>query len=84
MLAEGLVGTKIQAREQICFGACWMGPNIVIHPQGTWYCGVGTADVGDILCHIKGGVPVERLIDASDPSLQTQVIETLKSAIGRS
>jgi (2Fe-2S) ferredoxin len=84
MLAEGLVGTKIQVREQICFGACWMGPNIVIHPQGTWYCSVSIDDVDDILCHIKGGAPVERLIDTSDPGLQNQVIQTLKSAIGRS
>ena len=61
-----------------------MGPNIVLHPEGTWYCGVGMADVADILCHIKGGVPVQRLIDDSDPALHGQVVQTLKSAIGAS
>ena len=82
MLAEGIVGTKIQVREQICFGACWMGPNIVIHPQGTWYSGVSTDDVVDILCYIKGGPLVKRLIDDSDPGLHDQVVLALKSAIG--
>ena len=72
----------VQVREQICFGACWMGPNIVVHPEGTWYSGVGIQDVTDILCHLKGGVPVERLMDVSDPALHDQVLQTLKSAIG--
>ena len=81
-LAEGLAGTAVQLREQICFGACWMGPNIVVHPKGTWYCGVGLQDVTDILSHLKGGLPVARLMDDSDPALHDQVIETLKSTIG--
>jgi (2Fe-2S) ferredoxin len=81
-LGEKLTDSTVQVREQICFGACWMGPNVVLHPAGTWYCGVGTEDVADIVCHIKGGIPVARLIDESDPGLHEQVVRALKSAIG--
>ena len=62
-LTEQLAGTAVQVREQVCFGACWTGPNVVLYPTGTWYCSVGAADVEDIVRHIAGGPPVERLIE---------------------
>jgi (2Fe-2S) ferredoxin len=71
-----------EVREQVCFGACWMGPNVVLHPQGTWYCGVAVDDIDDILAHASGGAPVERLIDRSDPGLCEQVERLLKSIAG--
>jgi (2Fe-2S) ferredoxin len=82
-LTEDLAGTAIQVREQICFGACWMGPNVVLHPQGTWYSTVSPADVPEIVFHIQGGTPVDRLIDESDPGLHDQVLGALRAAIGR-
>ena len=81
-LAQGFADTTIEVREQVCFGACWAGPNVVLYPEGTWYCGVGRKDVADILCHAKGGTPVERLIDRSDPGLYEQVVRALRAAIG--
>ncbi len=75
-------GTDIDVREQICFGACWMGPNVVLHPEGTWYCGVEIGDLDEIVAHVKGGLPVERLIDLSDAGLCEQIARILKTATG--
>jgi (2Fe-2S) ferredoxin len=81
-LRAKLVGSAIEVREQICFGACWMGPNVVLSPNGTWYCGVDVSDLDEILAHVQGGEPVERLIDRSDPALCDQIGRILKSATG--
>jgi (2Fe-2S) ferredoxin len=75
-------GTGDEVREQICFGACWMGPNVVLYPQGTWYCGVAPDDLEEIVAHAQGGPPVERLIDRSDPGLCEQIARVLKTIAG--
>jgi (2Fe-2S) ferredoxin len=41
---------------------CDIGPNIVVYPEGTIYSGVGTGDLKDVIAHLEGGEPVERLI----------------------
>jgi (2Fe-2S) ferredoxin len=41
---------------------CDIGPNIVVYPEGTIYSGVTTNDLKDIIAHLEGGEPVERLI----------------------
>ncbi len=80
-LAAKLAGGVGEVREQVCFGACWMGPNVVLYPQGTWYCGVAAEDVDEIVAHLQGGEPVERLIDRSDPGLCDQVERLLKTIV---
>lgn len=41
---------------------CDIGPNIVVYPEGIIYSGVGIGDLKDIIEHLQGGEPVERLV----------------------
>lgn len=45
---------------------CDMGPNIVVYPEGIIYAGVQVKDIKDIIAHLEGGPPVERLILTPD------------------
>lgn len=46
-----------------CFGFCKLGPIVVVHPEGIFYCKVNPEDVDDILDeHIQGGGVVEKLL----------------------
>ncbi len=45
---------------------CDMGPNIVVYPDGIIYSGVQVSDIRDIIEHLEGGPPVERLILSPD------------------
>ena len=45
---------------------CDMGPNIVVYPEGIIYAGVQVSDIKDIIAHLEGGPPVERLILTPD------------------
>jgi NADH:ubiquinone oxidoreductase subunit E len=47
-LAQKLAGTHVQVRTQLCFGACWSGPNVVVFPGGECYARVQPEDV-DVL-----------------------------------
>jgi (2Fe-2S) ferredoxin len=80
-LAERLAGSGVEVKTHICFGACWMGPNIVLYPMGTWYSNVQSADVDDIVAHVEGGEPVERLVYGSDPQLHELVISILDAGL---
>lgn len=41
---------------------CDIGPNIVIYPDNVIYRGVTVKDIPEIVEHLKGGPPVERLM----------------------
>src|SRR5688572_24433638 len=41
---------------------CDIGPNIVVYPDGTIYSGVQVSDLKEIITHLTGGEPVERLV----------------------
>jgi (2Fe-2S) ferredoxin len=44
-------------------GFCAIGPAVLVYPDGIWYAHVTPADVPEIIeGHLKGGVPVERLV----------------------
>jgi NADH:ubiquinone oxidoreductase subunit F (NADH-binding)/(2Fe-2S) ferredoxin len=50
-----------------CFGLCAVGPIAIVYPEGTFYTRVKPSDVEEILeSHIRGGVPVERLLDVEN------------------
>jgi (2Fe-2S) ferredoxin len=51
-LAEKLAGTAVEIRTQLCFGACWAGPNIVVFPGGICYANVQPGDVEAIVARI--------------------------------
>ena len=60
--ARGL-RTKVRANKSGCLDVCEFGPNIVIYPEGVWYCGVQKSDVVEIIeRHIIGGEVIERLL----------------------
>jgi (2Fe-2S) ferredoxin len=80
-LAEKLEGSGVQVKTHICFGACWMGPNIVLYPKGTWYSNVQMTDIDEIVAHIKGGPPVERLENTLDPGLHELVVSILDAGL---
>ena len=80
-LVEKLAGSGVEIKAQICFGACWMGPNIVLYPKGTWYSDVKQSDIDDIVAHIKGGEPVARLVDRIDPGLHEMVLALLEAGL---
>jgi (2Fe-2S) ferredoxin len=44
-------------------GFCAIGPAVLVYPDGIWYAHVSPEDVPEIIeSHLKGGVPVERLV----------------------
>jgi (2Fe-2S) ferredoxin len=44
-------------------GFCAIGPAVLVYPDGIWYAHVTPADVPEIIeSHLKGGIPVERLV----------------------
>ena len=44
-------------------GFCAIGPAVLVYPDGVWYAHVQPEDVNEIVeSHVKGGVPVERLV----------------------
>lgn len=44
-------------------GFCAIGPAVMVYPEGVWYAHVGLDEVDEIIqAHIKGGVPVARLV----------------------
>ncbi len=64
-------------------GTCGHGPNLVIHPDGTWYSGVTVNDVSEIIDqHLNGGKVVERLAWL-DRDLLLHTIEENRSKKGK-
>lgn len=57
-------------------GLCEHGPNIVVHPEGTWYSGVTAADIPEIVqSHFLEGIPVKRL-ERTDQTALLEEIQT--------
>lgn len=57
------VGLTTRANKSGCLGICDFGPTIAIYPEGTFYVGVQTEDVKEIIeSHIINKKPVERLL----------------------
>lgn len=44
-----------------CLEACMVGPVVAVFPDDVWYGGVIEEDVPEIVDHLAGGPPVERL-----------------------
>jgi (2Fe-2S) ferredoxin len=52
-------GVKIVAGG--CLEACMVGPVMAVYPDNVWYGGVIEEDVPELMDHLEGGPPVERL-----------------------
>ena len=58
---EGIDTVKIT--EAGCMERCELGPAMVVYPDAVWYSPASNDDVDEIIeSHLKGGVPVERLV----------------------
>lgn len=69
LIEGGLLYTKrnpdgeVQCLHCGSVGFCAIGPAVLVYPDGIWYAHVTVADVPEIIeSHLKGGVPVERLV----------------------
>ncbi len=50
-----------------CLGPCGQGPNVLVYPEGVFYCNVGKEDVNELFeRHFIGGEPVRRLVAPAD------------------
>jgi (2Fe-2S) ferredoxin len=76
-------GSTVVVRPYICFGACRNAPNVVLYPEGTWYAEVTADDVDDIVAHVCGGQPVERLMNRVDPALQRLILGVIDAGLGQ-
>ena len=70
----------VEVKSFLCFGACELGPNIVVHPQKNWYAGVKMEDLPEILDSLAGGPTVSRL-DTIDPSLKELTYALLDTGV---
>lgn len=80
-LESALEDSDVEVKTIVCFGACELAPNLVLHPKGIWYSHVDPSDVDDIVASIKGGPPVERLQDKIDPKLYELIMGLIDAGI---
>ena len=65
-------------------GTCGHGPNIVVHPDGTWYSGVNVNDVAEIVeQHLVGGKVVERLAWLDHDKLHQTIAENRAKSLAK-
>ncbi|MBT9167496.1 MAG: NADP-reducing hydrogenase subunit HndC [Syntrophomonadaceae bacterium] len=69
------LGKEIKVIDTGCFGFCQFGPNIVVYPEGTFYCQVEPKDAKDLVEEhfIKGRV-LERLL-YREPEQQIAIVD---------
>ena len=80
-LTAGLEGTDVAVKTIVCFGACELAPNVLLHPKGLWYSHVDVSDVPDIVASIRGGPPVERLRHKIEPNLFDLIMGLIDAGI---
>lgn len=62
-----LAEVKVSKPVPTCLTLCEHGPNVMIYPESTWYCGVNPKDVPEIIeQHVVGCQVVGRL-KGTDP-----------------
>ena len=74
-------GSSVEMKEWVCFGACTIGPNLVLHPEGTWYTDVHEEDIDDVVAHLLGGEKVTRLTKRVEPVLHELMLDILDSEV---
>lgn len=55
----GLEGVRVN--KSGCLDNCDEGISIVVYPESVWYGHVEKSDIPDLVEHLRGGPPVERL-----------------------
>lgn len=68
------MGDKVQVTTCGSLGLCEWGPNMVVYPEGTWYCGVTPDDVPQIVKeHFGEGKVVARLAKSDIGALKAEI-----------
>jgi len=71
--ARGLEG-QVQVTACGSLGLCESGPNAVVYPEGTWYCGLAPADVPELVEeHFRNGRPLARLERADVDAVRAEM-----------
>src|SRR5690349_9203869 len=60
---------------------CDIGPNIVVYPEQVIYSHVQVSDLKEIIAHLEGGEPVERLRLGPDTSEEVQRESFYRAAV---
>ncbi|MDD6261896.1 MAG: NADH-quinone oxidoreductase subunit NuoF [Clostridiales bacterium] len=75
-LAEQGLSEEIKVIRTGCFGLCSMGPIMIVYPDGSFYSGVQTEDIPEIVTeHLLKGRPVKRLL--YQETVEEDVIKSL-------
>lgn len=73
-VAKQGLNDKVQITTSGSLGLCEWGPNMVVYPEGTWYCGIKPEDVPEIVSqHFGQGQPVERLVRKDANELKAEI-----------
>lgn len=71
--AQGLAD-RVQVTACGSLGLCRWGPNLVVYPEGTWYCGLTPEDIPELVRqHFGEGRPVERLVRTDPDALRAEM-----------
>lgn len=54
--------TGVKVAYSGCLEACMVGPVVAVYPDNVFYGGVIEPDIPEIMGHLAGGPPVERLV----------------------
>ncbi|MCI0650870.1 MAG: (2Fe-2S) ferredoxin domain-containing protein [Planctomycetes bacterium] len=60
-IKEAGLAERVRINQSGCMSQCGWGPMVVVYPEDTWYGAVRLADVPDLISHLRGGAPIERL-----------------------
>jgi len=78
IVSQGLID-DVQVTPCGSLGLCEHGPNMVVYPEGVWYCGVTAQDVPEIVSsHFRNGAAVERLAHAEAAELRAEMLANRK------
>ena len=70
---------QARLRRYPCFGGCEHAINVTVFPDRVFYSHVKEEDLPEILAHLKGGEPVERLTGSVEPDVEEILWEMLDS-----
>ena len=81
MAAQGL-SDAVQLTTCGSLGLCERGPNLVVYPEGSWYSGVRSEDVPEIVReHFGQGRPVARLASGTAEALKAEIAANRSKAL---
>lgn len=74
-IAEHGMMDEVQVTPCGSLGLCEHGPNMVVYPDGVWYCGIKPGDVAEIVrSHFGEGIVVERLARTNPSELRAEML----------